>query len=454
VSFGTSTGKTIQTLAAVFKLLDTNKIYNALFVVPASSFYQWEGEIERFTGLETALLRGPRKIRYMRYQEAKEAPLSLTTYESLRLDVDFLKKHLQWDVVVFDEATFIKNPKTQSHLAAKVVANKAKSVFLLTATPLQNALEELHAIFSVLDPSILGTLDDFKKKYCDYQFEEIWVKRRDPRTRRLVPKKQWIAKLVGYKNLSEVTGMIDLHYLKRSKKEVLPDLPEIIRQDRWIDMAPKQRAAYKQVATGMLNGEQLHVFQELMLLMQICDTPEVVDADVKDSAKIEDIRHLLTSDLFGEKVVLFTRFRVMMRRLEALMGELGLKYIKISGDDSDMVLRNKRREQFQEDPETKIALISLAGEMSLNLQAAGVLIKVDQLWNPKRMEQVEGRVHRIGSKHDKCLMINLLCKNTIEERIMEVLAKKEGLFNAVFGTSEVTDKLTKSEVVELVRSTL
>ncbi|MEZ4376206.1 MAG: SNF2-related protein [Polyangiaceae bacterium] len=431
-------GKTIQTIALMLSLKNEQKSLRALIVAPTSVVSNWVREIERFgPTLTTALWHGAG--RREQQSELGTANVIITSYALLRRDIDLLKK-LELDYAILDEAQNIKNPLSATAQAAKEL--NASHRLALTGTPIENRLSEIWSIFEFVSPGLLGPLNKFEERFAR-------------------PIDQGDSK-----KAARLRAVIHPFILRRTKMEVVKDLPPKIESDQIIDLAPDQRAIYTQVlreVRAQVMGEvervgvaksQLHILAGLTKLRQAACDPRLLglprEFTNEDSGKLMALRELVEEcESGGHKVLIFSQFVSMLKLMKKALDEDKITYEYLDGSTTD---RPERIDRFQSDPTVTCFLISLkAGGSGLNLTAADTVIHFDPWWNPAVEDQASDRAHRIGQK--KVVSVyRLVAAGTIEEKILQLKQKKKDLVASVLTEdSGGAKKLTKEDLEDLFR---
>jgi SNF2 family DNA or RNA helicase len=390
----------------------------SLVVATTSLMANWRNEAAQFApGLKVLTLHG--KDRAERFGEIAAADLVLTTYPLLVRDRETLLAQ-DWHLLVMDEAQFIKNPKAQSHQVARGL--KARHRLSLTGTPLENHLGELWAQFDFLMPGLLGNAKRFVQVF------------RTP-----------IEKLGDEEMRVRLGERVRPFLLRRTKEQVLKDLPPRTEMVRWVEIEGGQRDLYESLRVAFdrklrqvlvdqgIGRSQIMIFDALLKLRQICCDPRLVklpaaEALVKKghahSAKLATLMEMLDELLDeGRKVLLFSQFTSMLGLIELELEKRGILYAKLTGQTRD---RETPIDDFQQG-RVPLFLISLkAGGTGLNLTAADTVIHYDPWWNPAVEEQATARAHRIGQ--DKPVFVyKLMTQGTVEEKILALQGRKRGL---------------------------
>jgi len=329
-------------------------------------------------------------------------------------------------MVILDEAQRIKNWKTK--IAQSVKKLRSPYALVLTGTPLENKLEELYSIVQFVDPFKLGPY---------YQFlDHYQVKNENGR-------------VVGYNHLHEVSQKLSDIMIRRSKKEVMSQLPERMDKTLFVSMTEEQmnmhvefgdmvaRLVNKWKKLGFLNEQDR---QRLMInlnrMRMVCDSTYILDQQTRFDTKIGELMNILEEYLDGndEKVVVFSQWERMTRLVAQELDKQNIGYRYLNGN---VPSRNRKElfDHFNEDPLCRVFLSTDAGSTGLNLQSASMIINLDIPWNPAVLEQRIGRVHRYGQKN-KVSVINFVSTGTIEHRMIGVLNFKSSLFDGILNNGE------------------
>ena len=425
-------GKTVQAIAASAMLKELRDIKQVLVICPASLKHQWAREIRRFTSLSVTVIEGKKVDRRKLYGD--DSFFKIINYELIRFDDDEIF-NLRLDLVILDEAQRIKNWRTKT--AQMVKRLRSRYAFVLTGTPLENRIDELYSIFQFLDPRILGPLWHFNDRF--YQLEE---------------KPRGGYKVLGYQNLDELRAIIAPYTLRRTRDEVLTDLPERTDNNFFVEMTAPQWKAYNEFKETLarliakarripLSPKEREILLMCLVKMRIiCNALALHDKELppkeheRTGPKLGELGQILTDEIAsnGHKAVVFSQWTGMLELTEPVIQRIGLGYVKLTGD----VPTSKRGdliEKFFNDPDCRVFLSTDAGGVGLNLQAASLVINLDLPWNPAVLEQRIARAHRHGQPHS-VQVINLVAKGTIEERMLDTLAAKRDVFTGVFGGDE------------------
>jgi superfamily II DNA or RNA helicase len=429
-------GKTLQTIALLLSVKQEEKSVKALIVAPTSVVTNWVREIERFAPtLSVALWHGQQ--RKEQADELETADIIITSYALLRRDEEMLKE-LDLSYAILDEAQHIKNPMSATAAAAKRL--RAKRRLALTGTPIENRLSEIWSIFDFVSPGLLGPLNKFEERFARPISDG------------------------DHKTAARLRATIHPFILRRTKQEVAKDLPEKIEMDQICDLAGEQKTLYTQVVREVraqimgdverlgVSGAHIQILAGLTRLRQAACDPRLLGLprpfSDEDSGKLIALRELVEEcEAGGHKVLVFSQFVTMLQLIKNALDKDGITYEYLDGSTKD---RAERVDRFQNDPSCTVFLISLkAGGTGLNLTAADTVIHFDPWWNPAVEDQATDRAHRIGQTK-VVTAYRLVAAGTIEEKILQLKAKKRELVSSVL-TEDAggAKKLTKTDLEEL-----
>jgi SNF2 family DNA or RNA helicase len=435
-------GKTVQAIVVAElykKILNTSKV---LIVCPTSLKYQWKSEIERFTNSTVHVVEGNILKRREEYK-VNSAYYQVTSYNTLANDIDFINDTLEFDFVILDEAQRIKNWKTKVSKSVKKL-NSTYTV-VLTGTPLENRIEELYSIMQFIDVYQLGPLYKFVERH----------QLKDPET----------GKVLGYQHLNEITSLLSGTLIRRTKKEVLKQLPERMDKNLFVPMTFEQMEIHDELQTdvsklvnkwrryGFLNeADRQRLILSLSKMRMVCDSTYILDQRTRKDTKIEELMNILdeffqTND---SKVVIFSQWERMTRLVAAELDKKGIGYEYLNGG-----VPSQKREalltNFRENENSKVFLSTDAGGVGLNLQSASLVINLDIPWNPAVHEQRIARVYRLGQNRN-VTVINLISTGTIEHKMLDVLKFKSSMASGVLDGGEDTIFLNHDQFKNFMES--
>jgi superfamily II DNA or RNA helicase len=435
-------GKTVQTLAHLqLEKLSGRADRPSLVIAPTSLMANWKNEAAQFTPDLTVLtLHGPDRAAL--FDQIATADIVLTTYPLLVRDQETLLAQ-GFHLLVLDEAQFIKNPKAKAHQVARQL--KARHRLSLTGTPLENHLGELWAQFDFLMPGFLGTADRFGRV-----FRTPIEKQGEPTARQ---------------NLAE---RVRPFLLRRTKEQVLTELPPRTEIVRWVEIEGGQRDLYESLRVVFdkklrevlrekgVGQSQIMILDALLKLRQVCCDPRLVKLDAAkaivakgnaESAKLTLLMEMLEELLDeGRKILLFSQFTSMLSLIETELDKQNIRYAKLTGQTKD---RETQINDFQQG-RVPLFLISLkAGGTGLNLTAADTVIHYDPWWNPAVEEQATARAHRMGQ--DKPVFVyKLMTQGTVEEKILALQARKRGLADQLVQGKEAGTHLIGADDLDVL----
>ncbi|MCP4660686.1 MAG: DEAD/DEAH box helicase [bacterium] len=428
-------GKTVQTLAVLIDRVATGP---ALVVAPTSVGFIWIREAERFAPtLRLILYRNVvgETDRHQLLSELGDGDVVVTSYGLVLRDVDKLAE-IRWGTLVLDEAQFIKNSETKTAQATRRI--DADWRLALTGTPLENHLGELWSLFRSISPGLFGSRDRFRKR-----FAAPIEKKRDLERRH---------------GLSRVVRPF---ILRRTKSEVLDELPGRTEVQRIVELSEAERKLYEDTRlralvhlAGLVDDEGDHRFQVLAALTrlrQLACHPKLVDASwTRGSAKMALLLETVEELREGRhRALVFSQFTQHLALVREALDKRGSSYQYLDGK-TPAKERVRRVDAFQRG-EGDLFLISLkAGGTGLNLTAADYVLHLDPWWNPAVEDQATDRAHRIGQTRP-VTVYRLVAKDTIEEQILRLHADKRDLVAGVLEGSDQAAKLSAAELVALIR---
>lgn len=430
-------GKTITLISLhLHRRTDASAAGPTLVVCPTSLMGNWQREIERFApGTPVRRFHGPRR----ELDALADGEFVLTTYGTLRLDADRLGE-VPWGLVVADEAQHVKNPYSATARALRTIGARARVA--LTGTPVENNLSELWAILDWTTPGLLGRLGTFRRRYA----REV-EGGGDPAA------------------AERLSRLVAPFLLRRRKSDpgIAPELPPKTETDRPVALSREQTGLYEAVVRETLAAiadtddmaRRGLIVKLLTGLKQICNHPaqylkEERPGPAGRSGKLELLDELLETILSeGAGVLVFTQYVRMARLLERHLAARGVPTQFLHGG-TPVAEREAMVGRFQ-DGEVPVFLLSLkAAGTGLNLTRAEHVVHYDRWWNPAVEAQATDRAYRIGQTRP-VQVHRLIAEGTIEDRIADMLRRKQGLADAVLGSGEAAfTELTDTELAELV----
>lgn len=427
-------GKTVQALSYLHYFRHTTGKLNALVVCPTTLMFNWENEIKKFTpSLTYHIHHGADRTKSKELFKEKE--VIITTYGTLRSDIKMLVD-VPFDYVILDESQAIKNPASKVTKAAGLL--HAKHRLCMSGTPLQNNTFDIFAQMNFLNPGMLGSIEFFRQEFS-------------------IP----IDKFGEPDRKDHLRKILYPFILRRTKEQVAKDLPEKIETILYCEMEDEQRNIYEAyrndfrdkilgtIESQGINRSQLTILQGLMKLRQICDSPAILNEQDKfpnHSIKLEELGREITENISNHKALVFSQFLGMLSLIRDKLKELGVDHEYFDGSTS-AIDREKAIQRFQKDENCRVFLISLkAGGVGLNLTAADYVYIVDPWWNPAVEQQAIDRTHRIGQTKN-ILAYRMICKDTIEDKILQLQEKKRLLAKDLITDDEgFVKSLTRADV--------
>lgn len=429
-------GKTLQAITFFQYLKEKYKNCTNLVICPTSLIYNWENELKKFAPkLTYHIYYG--SDREFSDEHFEDYDIIITTYGIIRIDLENLVK-FNWQHVILDESQMIKNPDAQTTKAVQLL--KSKNRLILSGTPVQNNTGDLYAQFNFINPGLLGNREFFK----DFS--------------------NGIDKYNDQEKAAQLRRLVYPFMLRRTKEQVATDLPDKTEMILWCDMPKEQRAVYddfknyyrttiiKKIEEVGMGKAGMYILEGMLRLRQICDSPELIKSEevkTDKSVKIDELIREIQENTGQHKLLVFSQFTGMLELIKKRMEQAGIPYAYLDGSTT-ATNRKKSVNEFQSDPSVKVFLISLkAGGLGLNLTAADYIYLVDPWWNPAVEQQAIDRAHRIGQKR-KIFAYKMICKNTIEEKIVELQKKKKQIANELVTEDAGFIKKLKKEDIEFL----
>jgi superfamily II DNA or RNA helicase len=429
-------GKTIQGIGVAELLSRHAPVEKVLVICPASLKSQWRIEIKRFSHRSCRLVLGSAEQRALQYDS--DDFFCVCNYEQVLRDYLSIER-VQWDLIILDEAQRIKNWETQTSQMVKAL--KSPFALVLSGTPLENRIDELFSVVEFIDDRRLGPAFRFFNQH------------------KIVDEK---GKVLGYKNLDHLRKKLKPLMLRRTRQNVMADLPPRTTDILRIPPTEEQHSmntGYARIVQTIINKKYLTEMdllrlQKALLMCRMCaNSTFLVDKQPPGySSKLAELDQLL-NQLLAEKerkIVLFSEWTTMLNLIESLLEKHNAGFVRLDGS----VPQKKRQglmHEFQNDPACQLFITTNAGSTGLNLQAADTVINVDLPWNPAVLEQRISRVHRMGQKRPVQVYL-LVTKDTLEENLLATLSAKHELSLAVLDPeSDTTDVSLAAGMEELKR---
>ena len=413
-------GKTIQAIGtAVLKkrIFDFRK---TLVVCPASLKEQWKKEIEKFSDEKALIIQGLPDEREKQYLD-KEHFFFIVNYETILRDHLALNK-AGFDFLILDEAQRIKNFETKT--ASSIRRLKFKHVLIITGTPIENRLIDIYSLISAINPYFFGPLWEFSYQHCLF----------DPEKHN---------KINGYYNLQKLNKRLEPILIRREKRKVLDQLPNIQQINVPVNLSPLQseyHASYVRGIASIIGKKFLTPYdlQKLQLLLasmrMVCDSTYLIDEETNESPKLEELKYILLEKLdlinSDRKIIIFSEWVKVHKLIGHILRDNNIGFTELNGT-VPVKHRGELIRKFETNPHCKIFLSTEAGGSGLNLQIADTLINFELPWNPAKKNQRIGRIDRLGQKSNKLTIFNFITRNSIEQQIASGLLVKQSLFDGV-----------------------
>ena len=434
-------GKTLQAICAIVHFIDRHPASKNIVICPASLIYSWQQELERFApGIQTIVYHGASRQKEQLTQP--EAQIIITTYHTLRSDVDWISEQ-SYGVAVIDESHNIKNPATQ--IAQAIMKLRAAFRLALSGTPVVNNTFDLYTQLNFVVPGLFGGREFFKREYADP-----------------IDNRGDEEKIATLKKLTAP------FILRRTKEQVAKDLPEKMESVLWCEMNGLQRNVYEEILAQTrssifleieksgLAKSKLSILQGLTKLRQACSSPLLLpDKELQhctESIKTEVLMEELKNILGNHKALVFSQFSSMLHLLTDECKKRGLEFYHFDGQ-TPPAKRTAMVNAFQkEDNKVNLFLISLkAGNTGLTLTSADYVFLFDPWWNTAVEAQAIDRTHRIGQTKN-VFAYKMICKDTIEEKIIKLQQKKKKLSEDLVSADEGFAKSLTEEDVQYLFS--
>ena len=415
-------GKTIQTLA-LLQWCKENKQGTSLLVVPTSLIFNWQLEIQKFTpNLKVYVHIGNNRVD--NHFSFEMYDIILTSYGTLRRDKKLFPPFI-FNYAILDESQKIKNPNSDTTKSCFMI--NAHHYLTLTGTPIENYISDLWSQVNFFNKNMLGSLSSFTENCKSDRYKKLY------------------------------SQLLNPFIMRRTKAEVLPELPEKQTIIQYCTMTDEQQEIYNTYRNTYRNElleikdnkrkiERFAMLVGLMRLRQISNHPVLVDKDFdRNSGKFLMVTELLEEIIEqGDKLLIFSSFVENMKIYRDYLDEKNISYSYIDGTTKN---RQKEVEQFQNDSEVKVFLLSLkAGGTGLNLTAASYVFLLDPWWNPAAETQAADRAHRIGQQN-KVFIYKFISKDTIEEKILKLQEDKQKLVESMLSQDEDISKQLDIETI-------
>ena len=408
-------GKTVQALSFLQFGYEKGSIKNVLIVVPVSLTFNWIAEAQKFTPDLNISVFDPKN------PETMKSNIIVCTYSLLSIHHKILEE-IHYDVVIFDEAQYLKNIGTNRFKSSENI--KAKFKVALTGTPIENNLAELYSLFHLVASGLLGSKQDFKRNYV--KPEEL-----------------------SKESLEFLKAKLKPLILRRRKQDLSLELPDKIENQIYVDFSEKQKELYRNTALSWsqkvneainqkgATQSKIYMLTALLRLRQVCSDPaalpSVIYKEIPPKISILlDMLEEITEE--GHSAIVFTQFMSTFQRLKELLKKHNIKSFDMHGGtprkDRETLLK-----AFSADNSEKgvVLLMTLkTGGVGLNLTKASYVFHLEPWWNPAVENQATDRVHRLGQSKN-VTVYRMIMKESVEEKVEILKKRKAQLFNNLFG---------------------
>ena len=383
-------GKTVQAIAAMCDIyaLDPQSLF--LVICPASVLINWCREVKKFSNMEAYLIHGP--LLESSFEDWKnKGGVAVTNFETMEKIVRWIDKKLKLAMLVIDEAHYIKNPDAQRTQNIRRLEDESERILMMTGTPLENRVDEMCQLIEFLRPDMV---------------EEV-------------------RKHAFMSNVPEFRELLAPVYLRRQRDQVLEELPPIEEKQEWCEMTTVDREAYRSAVADRDFNDMRRV--------------SFMGSDVGASAKVTRLLEICRDAMEdGRKIVIFSFFRETIDKVQALLGEQCVGSITGSTEVSQRQIVIDRLSNAK--PGSALVCQIQAGGTGLNIQAASVVIFCEPQIKPSLTNQAISRVYRMGQVRN-VLVYHLLCENTVDESMVQMLERKQKEFDAYADESAIADAL-------------
>lgn len=424
-------GKTVQTIAFLLSKADDGP---SLVIAPTSVIPNWVKELARFAPTLRPINLNSAANRPLLVANAEARDVCLASYGMMTHNQETMSSR-EWNVICLDEAHQIKNRNTQVARAALGLVGKNR--LILTGTPVQNSVSDLWTLFQFINPGMLGNYEHFRQTYCASE----------PVTQDAL--------------LQELKKLTMPFILRRTKQEVLDELPKKTEVDLMVQQSEDESVRYENlrssIKAGFISmtqsnqgGSFISFFEGLTRLRTACCSFNLLDPFWEGgSSKISELHFILQGICKQDnKILIFSQFTSFLEIVRRLLDSMHIACLYLDGS-TPINQRSELVDEFQRG-ECGVFLISLkAGGLGLNLTAANYVILMDPWWNPSIEGQAIDRAYRIGQTRD-VTVIRLIAAGTIEEKIIELQERKRNISDDILSGTGISDKLSFEEIMEMV----
>jgi SNF2 family DNA or RNA helicase len=462
-------GKTISGFCSAWKLKQDGVIEKALVVVPSSIKVKWARDIMKFLGEESHTLEGTpaQRTDVWRKWQNDDSTYCITSYDTIKRDVlqkvergydfneeSYLAQYTKKNyAIILDEIQRVRNPVTARSKCCRVLSTykKCTARIGLSATYIETGLEDLFGVMLVIDDSIFGN--------NVYAFDSQFIQR------------DYMGKINSYKNVDEAAERMQYVSVRRNKEMVKDQLnamlPKVNENTLWLELTKKQKALTNQIITktvdvlkNMEKTDKINMttaLTEIGYLRQVALSAEMIDPDVKESAKVDALIEMLPEIVEENKVVIFCFYTQFIDIMERDLKKAGINCYAMHGkrDEGQEKNRQKIVDEFSASKDTHVLIASDVLKEGIDIPAASYVINTDILWNPAGMIQRCGRIDRLNQQAENIYNVNLWGQGSIEEQMFEKVYERLEIANKVIdggATEKRHRKVNFSDLKQMLRN--
>lgn len=459
------THNTLQAVGAVEILREWGMAHSAVVFTTATAKRQWRSEVR-------AMLRDPGRVVVIEGDKAQRQELyrsparyKILNYELVHRDLPEIERLFQGvEVVILDEAGKVK---TRSGKTSKGLRKLSEKIgvpyrFALSATPLENQIDEIWAVCNFLDPAVLLSFTAFSQTHMDVSLsvqcwrckrpypEKVYVCPKCKAGRRGHPSRRFL-QVLGVKEPERLKGRLAHMTIRRTAKDLGWKLPTVTSPLYWVAMNDAQKRAYKEEVT---DSEEMVLARLSRATMISLATDFSISPLAPVTPKVSELIRLLKGDLRHEKVIVFTQSQKHVRFIEAHVRAAEVGGVDVIDGHVKVAHRDSIREAFNAG-KTRVLVANAAAEEALNLQGGSVVVNLDLPWNPKHYTQRVGRVRPYLGGEDRLIRaVTILSRGTIEEAMYEKVQEKLGLFGLIWGDHgvDLDEVFSQESLREMLRA--
>lgn len=431
-------GKSLQAIVTAIKKREIFGFTNTLIICPATLKNQWKNEIETFAGEQVKIIEGSSEERQSLYAD-DGVYFKIVNYETVMRDKDIITK-FPVDFIILVEAQRIRNYSSQTSAVIKSIPYK--HALVLSGSPIETELIDLYSIILFVDPDLLSPLWEFSYQHCFF----------DSQSKNTI---------VGYYDIPELKQKISGVLLRREKKQVIKQLPNISQINNPIKLSAYQKKMHIKYAREVLDIYKNKIIstydlqksvQLIKKMRMLTGSSFLIDDTTNISPKLDELRHILSYKLHirksKHKVVIFTEWVKMINIIARMLRLNKINFVEIT-DQTPAQERKKLIKRFEEDENCKIFLCTDKAGEGINLQLVDTVINMEVPWSSHEKTLRLGRIDKLGQRPDNLTIINLIAEDSIEEKMAEGLELEENLLSKLFN-SENSDLVV--ELPNTIRS--